>query len=349
MKIFTLKGMMCTVALLALTANAQLRWNPSDWKCPDVEKGAEYVVDPENKTLQWHPYSHKTDDLSVARGDIRLEADVVLSSSEPYLVYYMTLDGASISYRDWKYQVMHQEKKATSCTPNADGGFDYVWEETANSFNDQNKEFFNSTAVVEKFKMLNSNSYYNISDKAEVEDAAGYDVFVLDMNMFNAENFFSAGDEVSLPFIPKEVIVSGEGTIDAIRVRSWLSNVCIAAQLASKNPKDATFTLHYVATAEDPNDVLDLIETYKAGDGGKEVRDGEEGAVKGLHNNSSIAVYQNADGEVIAPAATRLVAYSVAGVQVADVQASSLTLPAGIYVVRAFNNTAAATVKVRVK
>ncbi len=348
MKNFTSKAILCAAALVAVSANAQLRWNPADWECKDIAKGASYVADPENKTMQWHPYSHNANDATMARGDIQLKADCKLSAAEPYLVYYLTLDGASISYKDWKYQIMHQEKKATTCTANPDGTFAYTWEDTPASFNDQNKEFFTSTATAEKYKLLGKNIYYNNSTKEEVADAAGYDVFVLDMNMFNGEKFFDNGDVVDMPFIPTNTVISGEGTTEAIQQRSWISNVCIAAQLASKNPADATFCLRYVATIVDPNDALNLIEAYEAGEGGKELRDGDEGGVAKLRNNDRIAVWQSAKGVISAPSATRLVAYTIAGAKVADVNASTLELPAGIYVIKAFNDATATTVKARV-
>lgn len=348
MKNFTSKAILCAAVLVAVSANAQLRWNPADWECTAISNGASYVEDPENKTMQWHPYSHNADDVTLARGDIRLKIDCQLTVDEPYLVYYLTLDGASISYRDWKYQIMREVKNATSCTANADGTYSYTWEDDPASFNDQNKEFFSSTATVEKYKLLNKNVYYNNSTKEEESSAAGYDVFVLDMTMFNSEKFFDNGDVVDMPFIPTNTVISGEGTAEAVQQRSWISNVCIAAQIASKNPTDATFCLRYVATVEDPNDALNMIEEYEAGEGGKELRDGDEGGVAKLRNNEQISVWQSEKGVISAPSATRIVAYTITGVKVADVNATTLSLPAGIYIIKAFNNATATTVKTRV-
>ena len=130
-----------------------------------------------------------------------------------------------------------------------------------------------------------------------------------------------------------------------VQQRSWLGFVCIAPG-ASVTVDQPTFTVHYTGSVADSSDALMVCEDYANGEGGLEVRDGDDNAVDAV-DAENVNVYLKNGKTVVAPGAA-LEVYAADGKKVAG-GADSITLPAGLYIVKAVKGGAVKTVKAMVR
>lgn len=352
MKTSTKKVFAFSLMLIAtVTLSAQMRWNPNDWKT--VQSGATDAVDTDNKIFEVTPTLHNASDNTQARGDAELKVDVTLTDEEPYIAFMLTTENCRLNIPDWKLQFMLQRQKATTATDNGDGTWTYAWGASGEpagdpevlSFKDDKWRFDNQWNA-ERFELLGT----DLSDGGVDIDDSRTDVWVVDMNKVReistaAEDLFLSSGTLELKYHNPWALITenGEG---AIQQRSWIALVLIGRNVADVST--ARFKLHYAATVADPNDVLNLIEAYKDGDGGKEVRDDDDESSVKLVQSSNINIYKN-DNKIIAPAAARLEVYNLGGACVASVNDNQVTLESGFYIVKAYNESGSKVVKVIVK
>ena len=186
---------------------------------------------------------------------------------------------------------------------------------------------------------------------------SGYFLGLGDRTVRYAPNGFDTGRDA--PKTTADRITSG---------REWIEFVNISG---SADP-GAKLNLHYFATIEDPEKAVEYIERYKATDGGLELRDVVVGpdcfecwcdpiycgdcdpefedcpcdpeldpdcganSVKGVKSEKGITIYQN-NNRVLATNTVKMEAYDAAGVLVLSANANEITLPAGFYIIKAYN------------
>ncbi|MDE6423775.1 MAG: T9SS type A sorting domain-containing protein [Muribaculaceae bacterium] len=333
--------------MIAGAANAQVRWNPENsWATdngktilPVGEDGKSAV----NKLVK--------QDNGNWRADIRYAATANLIEDEPYMVFQITTEGCVWNLNDFKFEFMLQRKLSEGLDDNGNVKWGGNTEST-----DANYPSFNG----DKYKVVDqyeADLYQLLGSKVGTADETSYteDVIVIDLNKVKATDadktpglLFSAGD-VHFPNINGfETIVepdeNGEG---GVQQRSWMGFVCIAPG-ASVTVDQPTFTVHYTGSVEDSSDALMVCEDYANGDGGQEVRDGEEESAVEAVAVENVNIYLKNGKVAVAPGAEAMEAYSIDGKKVAN-GVDSIELPAGIYVVKAVKNGVATTVKAIVR
>ena len=335
------------IATLAFAgaANAQVRWNPENsWA---TDNGATILaVGEDGKSVV-----NKLGKLDNGnwRADIRYAATANLTEDEPYMVFQITTEGCAWNLGDFKFEFMLQRKLSEGLNEEGNvvwGGNTDSYHETYPSFNGDKFKVVDQYEA-ELFQLLGS-KVVNGDETVYTED-----VIVIDLNKVRATDeektqglLFSAGDVVFPNLNAFQTIVepdeNGEG---GVQQRSWLGFVCIApgATVTSDQP---TFTVHYTGTVEDSSDALMVCEDYANGEGGQEVREGDEGAVEYVANEN-VNVYLKNGKTVVAQGAV-LEAYAADGKKVMA-GVDSLTLPAGLYIVKAEKNGVVKTVKAMVR
>lgn len=337
--------LLATALAFAGAANAQVRWNPENsWA---TDNGATILpVGADGKSA-----INKLGKLDNGnwRADIRYAATANLIESEPYMVFQITTDGCAWNLGDFKFEFMLQRKLSEGL--NEEGAV--VWGGTTDSFNEKYPSFRGDKyKVVDQYE---ADLYKILGSKVNdgTETVYTEDIIVIDLNKVRATDddqtrglLFSAGD-VNFPnYNAFQTIVEpdekGEG---GVQQRSWLGFVCIAKP-ETVTVDQPTFTIHYTGTVEDSSDALTVCEDYANGEGGLEVRDGDENAVEYVASEN-VNVYLKNGKTVVAPGAV-IEAYAADGKKVMA-GADSLDLPAGLYIVKAEKNGVVKTVKAMVR
>lgn len=345
---FTLAAL--AAVAFAGTAGAQLRWNPEGaWA---TDNGATVLpVGEDNKTVinklgkgegQW-------------RADIRYAGDVTLTEDEPYLVIQITTDGCAWNLNDYKFEFMIQRKLSEGLNEeNA-----VVWGNNTDSYHAEYPSFNGDKLKIvdqyeaELFQLLGS----KVNDGEN--DVYTEDIIVLDLNKVQATDedktpglLFSAGD-VYMPNLNAfaTIVEPDEAGMGGVQQRSWMGLVCIAkdATVTSDEPK---FIIHYTGTVADSSDALTVCEDYANGEGGMEVRAGEEDE-PGDDPDSVASVSEDTkvylkNGRTVVAAGAEIEVYTVDGKLVKS-GFETLELNNGIYIVKAVKNGKATSVKAVVR
>ncbi len=341
--------LLATALAFAGATNAQVRWNPENsWA---TDNGATILPVGEDGKSAVNKLGKL--DNGNWRADIRYAATAKLTEAEPYMVFQITTDGCAWNLGDFKFEFMLQRKLSEGL--NEDGSV--KWGGNTDSFDENYPSFRGDKYKVvdqyeaELFQILGS----KVNDGTETVYTE--DIIVIDLNKVRATDddqtrglLFSAGDVLFPNLNAFETIVepdaNGEG---GVQQRSWLGFVCIAKP-ETVTVDQPTFTIHYTGTVEDSSDALMVCEDYANGEGGQEVRDGDEfiddNAVDAIAAEK-VNVYLKNGKTVVAPGAT-LEAYTADGKKVMA-GTDSLTLPAGLYIVKALKNGAVKTVKAMVR
>lgn len=331
------------------TAGAQVRWNPANSWATDngktmlpVSEDGKCAVNKLGKL-----------DNGNWRADIRYAATANLKESEPYLVVQITTDGCAWNLGDFKFEYMLQRKLSEGL--NEDGSV--KWGGNTDSFHESYPSFRGDKYKVvdeyeaELFQLLGS----RVNDGTN--DVYTEDVIVIDLNNVKATDndktpglLFSAGDVYMPNLNAFETIVEPDASgLGGVQQRSWMGFVCIAKP-ATVTVDQPTFTIHYTGTVADSSDALMVCEDYANGDGGQEVRDGdeEESSVAGIAAEETVKIYLKNGRTAVAPGADSIEAYSVDGKLVGK-GVDSVELINGIYVIKAEKNGAVSTVKAIVR
>lgn len=343
MKKFT--TLLISALAFAGVADAQVRWNPENsWA---TDNGATILpVGEDGKSAVNKLVKQENGNW---RADIRYAATANLTEAEPYMVFQITTDGCAWNLGDFKFEFMLQRKYSDGL--NEEGTV--KWGGNTDSFDEKYPSFRGDKYKVvdqyeaELFQLLGS----KVNDGSETVYTE--DVIVIDLNNVRATDddqtrglLFSAGD-VNFPnFNGFTTIVepdaNGEG---GVQQRSWLGFVCIAKP-ETVTVDEPTFTIHYTGTVEDSSDALMVCEDYANSEGGQEVRDGDDNAVEYI-DNEKVNVYLKNGKTVVASGAT-LEVYSADGKKVMA-GSDALTLPSGLYIVKAVKDGAVNTVKAMVR
>lgn len=332
---------------LAGAANAQVRWNPENSWATDngntilpVGEDGKTVV---NKLAKL--------DNGNWRADIRYAATAALKEEEPYMVFQITTDGCAWNFGDFKFEFMLHRRLSEGL--NGEGNV--VWGPTTDSFDEAYPSFRGDKYNVvnqydgELFQLLGS----KVNDGSETLYTE--DVIVIDLNNVRATDddqtrglLFSNGDIVFPNYNDFVTIVepddNGEG---GVQQRSWLGFVCIAKP-ETVTVDQPTFTIHYTGTVADSSDALMVCEDYANGEGGQEVRDGDEDTAVAAIAADNVNVYLKNGKTVVAPGAESIEVYSADGKKVMC-GVESLELPTGLYIVKAVKNGSVKTVKAIVR
>ncbi len=337
--------LLATALAFAGAANAQVRWNPENSWATDNGKTI-LPVGEDGKTVV-----NKLAKLENGnwRADIRYAATANLIESEPYMVFQITTDGCAWNLGDFKFEFMLQRRLSDGLNEDGNVKWGAITESTDENFPSFNGDKYKVVDQYdgELFRLLGS----HISNGTE--EVYSEDIIVIDLNNVKGMDadktpglLFSAGDVVFPNLNDWETIVepdaNGQG---GVQQRSWLGFVCIAKP-ETVTVEQPAFIIHYTGSAEDSSDALMLCEDYANGEGGLEVRDGDEQAVDAI-NAENVNVYLKNGRTVVSQGAT-IEAYSVDGKKVMS-GVNSLTLPAGLYIVKAVKDGTVKTVKAMVR
>lgn len=338
-----------TIFLLAAmavagTANAQLRWNPENsWAADngatilEVGQDGKSVI---NKLVK--------QDNGNWRSDIRYAATANFTEDEPYLVVQITTQDCAWNLNDFKFEFMLQRKLSEGL--NEDGNV--VWGGNTDSFDENYPSFRGDKYKVvdqyeaEMFQLLGSKVVNGDNETVYTED-----IIVIDLNNVRATDddqtrglLFSAGD-VYFPNLNAwaNVVEPDADGIGGVQQRSWMGFVCIAPA-ASVTGSAPTFTVHYTGTVEDSSDALMVCEDYANGEGGQEVREGDEdpNSVEGIAAENVNVYLKN--GKTVVANGAALSVYAADGKLVMEGR-DSVELPRGLYIVKATKNGVSKTVK----
>jgi hypothetical protein len=340
MKTFT-NVWVAMLLLIGMNVSAQVRWNPSDWNG---------VPDATNKISVMTP-GQVGDDATRVRGDYKLLADIKFTDEEPFFAFMLTTDDCKLDLLDWKLQFMCQRHVAVG-TQDAEGNWSYgPWEGVEFPNFDTNKKRFHTEWGAEAYELV---GYENdLLEGESVFSGGRHCVWIVDLESpLLVDGDFLIDGSFDLPFLNPFAPVTEDGQkLEAMvdgpeiyRQRSWVETVTMAREAVATKAK---FNLHYAATVEYEVQALELIDAYKAGSGGREVREWDDTAVSQNHANT-LKVWQN-NNRIIAPSATRIEAYSVTGSLVTSVNDSELTLTPGLYIIKALRDQGSVTTKVIIK
>lgn len=350
MKKFTLAAL--AVVALGTVANAQVRWNPEgSWTADNgettlpVSEDGKYVINKLGKLENgnW-------------RKDIRYAADCKLIEDEPYLVFWITTEGCSWNLNDCKFEFMIQRKLSDGL--NEEGAV--KWGGNTQSTDEKYPSFRGDKLKL--FDEYGATSYKILGSSIKDGDTEVYteDVYVIDLNNVQGTDedrtpglLFSAGD-VDMPnynsFV--DIVPADETTgLGGVQQRSWMGFVMIAKP-ETVTVDEPAFLIRYTGTVESEDDALIVCENYANGEGGMEVREGEEPEdpstpeAVGTVADENILVMLNGNNVIANGAA--LEAYTVDGKLVKSGN-NSLELNNGIYIVKAVRNGKATTVKAVVR
>lgn len=343
MKKFT--TLLISALAFAGAADAQVRWNPENSWATDNGKTI-LPVGADGKSAV-----NKLGRLENGnwRADIRYAASANLSENEPYMVFQITTEGCAWNLSDFKFEFMIHRKLSEGLKE--DGTV--LWGGNTDSFHETYPSFRGDKLKVvdeyeaELFQLLGS-KVNNGTETVYTED-----VIVIDLNKVRATDdektqglLFSAGDVYFPNLNGFETIVEPDANgMGGVQQRSWLGFVCIAKP-ETVTVDQPTFTIHYTGTVEDSSDALTVCEDYANGEGGQEVREGDDDAVESVAAEN-VNVYLKNGKTVVAPGA-QIEAYAADGKKImAGVDA--ITLPAGLYIVKAVKDGAVKTVKAMVR
>lgn len=341
------KSTILLVAAMAFAgaANAQVRWNPENsWA---TDNGATILPVSEDGKSAVNKLGRL--DNGNWRADIRYAATANLTEEEPYMVFQITTDGCVWNLNDFKFEFMLQRKLSDGL--NEDGSV--KWGGNTDSF-DANYPSFRG----DKYKVVDqyeAELFQLLGSKIGTADETSYteDVIVIDLNKVRATDddqtrglLFSAGDVLFPNLNSFQTVVEPDAAgMGGVQQRSWLGFVCIAPG-ASVTVDQPTFTIHYTGTVADSSDALMVCEDYANGDGGQEVRDGDDTAVNGIAAEN-VNIYLKNGKTVVANGAV-IEVYAADGKKVAE-GTDSIDLNSGLYIVKAVKDGKASTVKAIVK
>lgn len=344
MKKFT--TLLFSVLAFAGAANAQVRWNPENaWA---TDNGATILPVGEDGKSAVNKLAKL--DNGNWRADIRYAATANFIEDEPYFVAQITTDGCAWNLNDFKFEFMLQRKLSEGL--NEDGSV--KWGGNTDSFDENYPSFRGDKYKVvdqydaELFQLLGS----HVTDGTQ--DVYTEDIIVIDLNNVRATDddqtrglLFSAGD-VNFPnYNSFQTIVEPDANgIGGVQQRSWLGFVCIAPG-ASVTVDQPAFTIHYTGTVEDSNDALTVCEDYANGEGGQEVRDGDDSSVASVASDT-VKIYLKNGKTAVAPGADSIEAYTADGKKV-GAGINSVELSAGVNIIKAVKGNEVKTVKAIVK
>lgn len=310
-----------TVLFGTLSVNAQWRWNPNNWGTQHTTQGATTSVSADNKTFIVNPYANSTTDLTARRGDIWFTKNVVLLESEPVVAVYMQFKNINLKLSDWKFDYILQQQTAIAYDETT---LAYTW-------GPDDFKLGGNKVHIPGLKGVSASCY--TSDGAD-------DLWIFDMTAGGTgttqfEDAWLGNGDRTVNFAPAYV-QTGTG-VGAKRTRGWLGFVCIGTG-ATTNP---TFNLKYCAAAPAVNDVFVNIEAYLNSEGGQEVREGDQTAIRETKLNK--AIIYSGEGHVISPSAVSMEAYSVSGAKIKEVNANRMDLNAGIYMIKVTNKDGVVT------
>ena len=337
-----------TIFLLAAmavagSANAQLRWNPENaWA---TDNGATILpVGEDGKTV----INKLGKGDGQYRADIRYAGIANFTESEPYLVVQITTENCAWNLNDFKFEFMLQRKLSEGL--NEEGSV--VWGGNTDSFDEKYPSFRGDKYKVvdqydaELFQLLGSKIANTDGEVVNTED-----IIVIDLNNVRATDddqtrgmLFSAGDVYFPNLNSWETIIEpdaeGKG---GVQQRSWMGFVCIAKDVTVTGT-EPTFTIHYTGTVEDSNDAITVCEDYANGEGGQEVREGDEEltSVKSVASEDVNVYLKN--GNTVVSNGAALSVYTADGKLVKEGR-DNIELASGLYIVKATKNGVTKTVK----
>lgn len=347
MKKFTIFAL--AALALAGSANGKLRWNPENsWS---IGNGATILpVGEDNKSVV--NALGKLDNGNW-RNDIRFAQHAVFTEDEPFLVVQITTDGCAWNLNDYKFEFMIQRKLSEGL--NEDGSV--KWGGNTDSFHESWPSFRGDKLKIvdeygaELFQVLGSRVNNG------TEDVYSEDVIVIDLNKVRATDddkteglLFSAGDVDFPNYNAFETVVEPDAEgMGGVQQRSWFGFVCIAKP-ETVTVDQPTFTVHYTGTVADSNEALEVCENYANGEGGQEVREGEEdesGIANIVAGDKDFNVYLRGGKSVVANGAD-LQVYTADG-KLVKAGFNEVELESGLYIVKATKDGKSKSVKALVK
>lgn len=347
MKKFTIFAL--AALALAGSANGKLRWNPENsWS---IGNGATILpVGEDNKSVV--NALGKLDNGNW-RNDIRYAGHAVFTEDEPFLVVQITTDGCAWNLNDYKFEFMIQRKLSEGL--NEDGSV--KWGGNTDSFHESWPSFRGDKLKIvdeygaELFQVLGSRVNNG------TEDVYSEDVIVIDLNKVRATDddkteglLFSAGDVDFPNYNAFETVVEPDAEgMGGVQQRSWFGFVCIAKP-ETVTVDQPTFTVHYTGTVADSNEALEVCENYANGEGGQEVREGEEdesGIANIVAGDKDFNVYLRGGKSVVSNGAD-LQVYTADG-KLVKAGFNEVELESGLYIVKATKDGKSKSVKALVK
>lgn len=325
MKLFAKAIMTVAVATVAAgAAQAQLRWDPTQWTNKTGNQRVEIVNG--GKAIKAIPMAN---DNAHIRNAVKLH----LSEDEPYLIVKIAVDHEfqiARNYSGWCFYNQFKRKDGSPLTES----------ESAKLHNMVfHNQYFYQTPGMQRI----------LFDDGEMfTPNVPFDVFVIDLND-PKYNILSNGDHDVYPYI------GYEDYDDDYQLQAFISfdMCCWGRDGADKNiylqenNKGGTYgvTYEYIATAGmydildmdelvDPALVKALIDNYKNGESLVEIRPGEAG-IDGIISDEAAIRILGTRGGVRAPGASAISVYNISGSKVAEVNADAVELTPGFYVVRA--------------
>ena len=326
------------VAAGSASVSAQLRWDPSLWTNKNDNQRIEIL---DNKVVKAIPFGNDN-------AHIRNAEPLHFSEDEPYLIVKIAVDHEFVIARNYSGWCFYNEFARLDGTPLSD-------EEAATLGNMvYHNQYFKNVPGMQRV----------LFDDAEMWDPeVPFDVFVIDLNNENY-NILSNGD-LDLP-----AMIDWTEVDDTYKRHSAITfEMCCWGRdgvdknvYLQQNASGATslgVTYEYIATAGmydildedelvDPKLVKELIDNYKNGNGGREVRAGEESHVA-TTDAESVRIFAT-KGIIRAKGAVEMNVWNPAGVKVASVNGDELYVAPGLYIVAATDeNGAVKTAKVSVR
>ena len=341
MKLFYKTIFAAAVLTAGVSAQAQLRWDPTKWTNKTPNQRVEIVNN--GKAIKAVPMANDN-------AHIRNKSVINLSEDEPYLIVKIAVDHEFAIARNYSGWCFYNQFKRVDGAPLTDA--------EKVKLNDMvfHNQYFYQTPGLQRI-LFDDNDMFT--------PGVPFDVFVIDLND-PKYNILSNGDFKVYPYIDYA------DYNDDYQLQSYISfDMCCWGRndvdkniYLQENNKGASYgvTYEYIATAGmydildmdelvDPLLVKELIDNYKNGTSLVEVRPGEEeqGGVDNIIADSTIKILGTRGG-VRANGASEINVYNLAGVNVASVNDEKVSVAPGFYIVRA---TAAdgnvTTAKVRVR
>lgn len=341
MKIFS-KIILAVAAVVAtgLSAQAQLRWDPTLWTNKTANQRVEIVNN--GKAVKAVPCINDN-------AHIRNAKKIHLSEDEPYLIVKIAVDHVFSIAKNYSGWCFYNQFKRKDGTP------------------------LSESEIVKLNHMVHHNQYFYqtpgmqrilFDDNEMFTPDVPFDVFVIDLND-PKYNILSNGDFDVLPNI------DFQDYNDDYQLQSFISfDMCCWGrdeadknQYLSTNTKGETnlgVTYEYIATAGmydildmdelvDPALVKELIDNYKNGESLVEVRPGEDSGVENIEATNTLKVLGTRGG-IRAHGASEINVFNLAGMNIAHVNGDTATVAPGLYIVRAADaNGNITTAKVRVR
>ena len=329
------------IAVTGLSAQAQLRWDPTKWTNKNANQRVEIVNN--GKAIKAVPCAN--DNAHIRNAQI-----IHFSEDEPYLIVKIAVDHEFAIARNYSGWCFFNQFKRNDGTPLSDAEIVKL-----NHMVFHNQYFYQTPGMQ---RIL-------FDDNEMFTPDVPFDVFVIDLND-PKYNILSNGD-LDIPANIDYADYNDEYQLQSyltFEMCCWGRNDADKNQFLATNSKGETnlgVTYEYIATAGmydildmdelvDPTLVKELIDNYKNGESLVEVRPGEEGSsVESIEAESTLKVLGTRGG-IRAHGASSISVYNLAGVTVAQVNDDNVVVAPGLYVVRAADaNGNVTTAKVQVR